>query len=387
MARKVRTMSKTLETPAEAGLARKFIDSFPMSVERKTILVGSVSPSMKTTAVTITKLPTDFTHRYGEYKMAVESTIATALHDAEPNNLIEQMRHVLSNGGKRVRPILTMLACGAVGGNPFYATMGGVVIEVLHNFTLVHDDIMDAAPLRRGLPTIHTKWNTSLAILSGDAMMALAYKLLLKQYSLTPRFSECADLVTRAILEVCEGQVYDMEFQERNCISMADYTMMIEKKTARMLELCATLGTVLGNGSAREFAAMKTFARSVGIAFQILDDILDATADAAALGKTIGGDIIEGKKTFLVTHALEHQASMNANDTMLMNEFIRQRGLPPERVQEMIELFERNGTLQAGRDAIAYYTEQAHRALDFLQPSEYRTMLYHFSTMLLERCF
>ena len=146
-------------------------------------------------------------------------------------------------------------------------------------------------------------------------------------------------------------------------------------------------GTVLGNGSAQEFAALKTFARSVGIAFQILDDILDATADAAALGKTIGGDIIEGKNTFLITHAFEHRASMNSIDNALLDEFLQGRGLQPERAKAMIALFERNGTLQAGRDAVAAYTAQAHRSLEALPPSEYRTMLHHFSTMLLERCY
>ncbi|MBD1209519.1 MAG: polyprenyl synthetase family protein [Ignavibacteria bacterium] len=376
-------MSKALSHNAEVGVALKFAEPF-----RTPMFIGSVQASFHSvSAATITTLPTDFTHYYAEYKTAVEATLKAALQRTEPKNLLEPMRHVLSNGGKRIRPILTMLACGAVGGNPFYATMGGVVIEVLHNFTLVHDDIMDAAPLRRGLPTIHTQWNTSVAILSGDAMMAVAYQLLLKHYAHIPRFAECADLVTRAILEICEGQVYDMEFQERDYISMAEYTMMIEKKTARMLELCATLGTVLGNGSAQEFAALKTFARSVGIAFQILDDILDATADAAALGKTIGGDIIEGKKTFLITHALEHRASMNSSDNALLDEFLQGRGLQPERAKSMIALFERNGTLQAGRDAVAAYTAQAHRALEALPTSEYRTMLHHFSTMLLERCY
>lgn len=376
-------MSKALLPNAEVGVALKFAEPF-----RTPMLIGSVqTPFHSVSAATITTLPTDFTHCYAEYKTAVEATLKAALQRTEPKNLLEPMRHVLSNGGKRIRPILTMLACGAVGGNPFYATMGGVVIEVLHNFTLVHDDIMDAAPLRRGLPTIHTQWNTSVAILSGDAMMAVAYQLLLKHYAHIPRFAECADLVTRAILEICEGQVYDMEFQERDYISMAEYTMMIEKKTARMLELCATLGTVLGNGSAQEFAALKIFARSVGIAFQILDDILDATADAAALGKTIGGDIIEGKKTFLITHALEHRASMNSSDNALLDEFLQGRGLQPERAKAMVALFARNGTLQAGRDAVAAYTTQAHRALEALPASEYRAMLHHFSTMLLERCY
>ncbi len=388
----MKVMNKALTPSAEPGIAPgissgttlKFMEPF---VRPPFVGIVSLPQHISNHSSAVSKLPEDFTRRYAECKAAVEATLQTALKQAEPKNLLEQMKHVLANGGKRVRPILAMLACGAVGGNPFYAAMGGVIIEILHNFTLVHDDIMDEAQLRRGLPTIHTKWNTSIAILSGDAMMAFAYQLLLKHYALSPRFVECADLVTRAILEVCEGQVSDMEFQDRADISMPEYIQMIEKKTARMLELCAALGTVLGNGSARDLAALRTFARSLGIAFQILDDILDVTATSTEFGKTLGGDIIEGKKTFLITHALEHRNTMSESDKALLEEFLRNRGLPLERVGLMTMLFERNGTLEAARLSVADYTEHARRALENLPQSEYRTMLHHFSTMLLERCF
>lgn len=387
-------MNKALTPDAEIATApsistaspRAFVEHFPTP----TTFVGPVSRAhyIATQTPPVSKSSSsssEFSQRCGEYKTAIEATLQHALKQAEPANLLEQMRYVLSNGGKRVRPILTMLACGAVGGNPYYASMGGVVIEVLHNFTLVHDDIMDAATLRRGLPTIHTKWNSSMAILSGDAMMAFAYKLLLKQYALHPRFIECVDLVTRAILEVCEGQVSDMEFQDRDEVSMPEYLTMIEKKTARMLELCATLGTVLGNGTVRQLAALKTFARSVGIAFQILDDLLDATA-TPEFGKTLGGDIIEGKKTFLVVHALEHRHALNTSDNALLEEFIQQKGLPRERVSEMIRFFERNNSFEAAREAVELYTNRAYQALENLPAGEHRTHLHQFSTMLLQRC-
>lgn len=365
---------------------RAFVENFSTQNSAHTLVGPIARAHFITPTPHQTKPQENFSLKYKEYKTASEATLEAALKQAEPANLLEQMRYVLSNGGKRVRPVLTMLACGAVGGNPFYAAMGGVVIEVLHNFTLVHDDIMDEAPLRRGLPTIHTKWNCSTAILSGDAMMAFAYKLLLKHYALNPRFIECADLVTRAILEVCEGQVSDMEFQDRAEVSMPEYITMIEKKTARMLELCVTLGTVLGNGSARELAALKTFARSIGIAFQILDDVLDATATAPEFGKTLGGDIIEGKKTFLVVHALENRHALSASDNALLEEFIDNKGLPRERVSEMVHFFERNHALEAARDAVELYTKRAHQALENLPAGEHRTMLHQFSTMLLQRC-
>lgn len=369
-------LNMTVETPSALQFMRAFSGNSYTGLIQNPYL--PISPKI------IAPPPREFVERYAEYKIAVEAILRKALEQAEPKNLFEPMQYILLNGGKRLRPILTMLACGAVGGNPFYAAMGGVVIEILHNFTLVHDDIMDDAPLRRGLPTIHTKWNSNVAILSGDALMAFAYQLLLKNYALAPRFTECIDIVTRSILEVCEGQVSDIEFQNRNDVTMAEYITMIEKKTARMLELSVALGTVLGNGTAQELSALRIFACSVGVAFQISDDILDITS-STEFGKTLGGDILMGKKTFLIIQALENRHIMNASDNALLDEFLQNRGLPIGRVKEMILLFERYGIIKTAKEVVSSYTQRAYKTLNSLPNNDCRTMLYQLSEALLAR--
>lgn len=323
--------------------------------------------------------------KFADYRKAIEATMQAMMREVEPKNLAEPITYVLQQGGKRIRPLLTMLSCGSVGGNPYFAVAGGIVVEILHNFTLVHDDIMDGADLRRGQPTVHKRWNNDVAILSGDAMMALAYKFLLQRYGSMPRFAELLDLTTRSILKVCAGQVEDMELQRREDISMREYIAMAEKKTARMLELSVSLGAVLGNARARELALLRQFSRSLGVAFQILDDALDISSTAKEFGKTIGGDIIEGKKTFLIAYAVERRDEMNGEDRQTLDEFCRRGGAPAERVPEMARLLERVGALDAARKAVAFYTERARRALEKLPPSENRTMLYTLSDMLLER--
>jgi geranylgeranyl diphosphate synthase, type II len=375
-------MDKVLTAPSETFITPRSFESFHSTGHIKYLQNQSfpLSPAGKPTELGA------FTDLYIEYKTAVEATLQKVLQQVEPKNLLEPMSYILSNGGKRIRPILTMLACGAVGGNPYYAVMGGIVIEVLHNFTLVHDDIMDEAPLRRGLPTIHAKWNRSIAILSGDALMAFAYQLLFKNYAIAPRFTDCIDLVTRAVLKICEGQVLDIEFQSRSNVTMADYFSMIAKKTAHMLELSASLGTVLGNGFAHELAALRTYSCSLGIAFQIIDDMLDVTP-SPEFGKTRGGDILEGKKTFPIVYALENRHTMNISDIALLKEYVENRGLPRERVNEMVLLFERNGIFEEAGKAIALYTERAHKALNSLPDTKYRTMLHQLSEVLLTRCW
>ena len=322
---------------------------------------------------------------FAAYRAAIEATITAMTREVEPKNLAEPITYVLRQGGKRIRPLLAMLSCGAVGGNPYFATAGGVVVEILHNFTLVHDDIMDGADLRRGLPTVHKRWNNDTAILSGDAMMALAYKFLLQRYGSTPRFAELLDLTTRAILEICDGQVQDMEFQRRENVSLQEYTAMAEKKTARMLELSVSLGAVMGNARARELELLRQFSRSLGVAFQILDDALDICSTEQEFGKTIGGDIVEGKKTFLVAFALERRADLSAEDQRTLDEFCERRGLPAERVPEMASLLERAGAMDAVRKALASHTQRARQALEKMPPSESRAMLSALSRLLLER--
>jgi len=197
-----------------------------------------------------------------------------------------------------------MISCEAVGGNPADALHAAAAMELLHNFTLVHDDIMDHASLRRNRATVHERWDTNTAILAGDEMIALAYRTLLQTKS--SRVRDIARVFTEAFVEVCEGQGIDKEFECRNAVTMNEYITMIKKKTARVISAAAEIGGYAGGGSAAQIRALRNYGEQIGIAFQMNDDLLDIMGDSATIGKSIGGDIAEGKKTFLLMHALAH---------------------------------------------------------------------------------
>lgn len=323
-----------------------------------------------------------YSNRYSTYVDYTEQTLQEIMHSEHPALLYDPIRYTLQSGGKRVRPALTMMCCEAVGGIATDARFGAVAVEIIHNFTLVHDDIMDAAPMRRNKPTVHTQWNNSAAILAGDAMIALAYDAVLR----TPRLQRVTEIIhalNTGILEVCEGQALDLEFQERHDVSLTDYVQMIEKKTARMLEMAAIVGGYIGMGTPEQVSALQQFANALGLAFQIQDDLLDATAEQDVLGKTVGGDIVEGKRTYLVLQALSR--TLPEEDIALMHTFMHNRGLPHKSVPLMQSLFERNGIVDDAKAEVERQTQRAHTALDLLPQTDARNMLHFFADMLLER--
>ncbi len=231
----------------------------------------------------------------------IESYLAQIEFPTEPERLYAPISYSLAAGGKRIRPMLVMLCCELFGGKASAALPAAAAVEVFHNFTLLHDDIMDNASVRRGKPAVHVKWDQNVAILSGDVMLIWAYKLL----------SQVPAAVLPAILtefntmaaEVCEGQQYDMDYEARTKVSMVEYMNMIELKTSVLLGSSAAIGAVIGGATAHECQILKRFATEIGIAFQIQDDLLDSYGDAQ-LGKAIGGDILEGKQTFLMNSAM-----------------------------------------------------------------------------------
>ncbi len=322
-----------------------------------------------------------YSERYALYKEIVENTLRSYLTQDTPAMLYEPIRYVMLSGGKRVRPVLTMLCCEAVGGTCNQAQYGAIAVELIHNFTLVHDDIMDAAPMRRNMPTVHTKWNDSAAILAGDCMIALAYSAALLSAPHNAR--EIIDALSTGIAEVCEGQALDLEFQKKDTVTLDDYLLMIDKKTAKMLELAANVGGYIGNGSAEHIKALRQYANSLGIAFQIQDDLLDASAEQEHFGKTVGGDIIEGKKTYLILRALQKVST--ADDITLLGKFVHQQGLPSDEVPLMQELFERNGIFLEAQTDVEHLIGKAHAALDTLPASDARAMLHWFADMLMNR--
>lgn len=221
----------------------------------------------------------------------------------EPANLYEPLVYALRQGGKHLRPVLTLLSCDMFGGNTDDALGCAMGIEVFHNFTLVHDDIMDQAPHRRGRPTVYKKWNPNIAILSGDTMFACAVELFLK--SQVKNKLEALEVFTRTAVEVCEGQQYDMDFETRNNIILDDYMEMIRLKTAVLLGASVKIGAIAAGASQQDTENIYRFGMNLGLAFQIMDDLLDTFGDEEKFGKQKGGDIVANKKTWLYLKALE----------------------------------------------------------------------------------
>lgn len=228
--------------------------------------------------------------------------ISKSLTD-EPVELYEPISYVLQNGGKRLRPVMLLLTCNLFSDVIEHAIPAAMAIEVFHNFTLIHDDIMDNADMRRNSPTIHKKWNTNIAILSGDAMSILAYRFLSK---LEPSLLDKAlPVFNRTALRICEGQQYDMNFETVNSITADDYMNMIGLKTGELLAASLQIGSITGKCKDEEAVSMYEFGKNLGIAFQIQDDLLDVYGKTEDFGKEIGGDIVSNKQTFLLVNAYE----------------------------------------------------------------------------------
>ena len=241
-----------------------------------------------------------------DFPAALAAALAELDYGQRPPTLYDPIRYIMGLGGKRLRPLLTLLAAHAFSDDVAAVVRPALATEVFHNFTLLHDDLMDQAPLRRGQPTVHEKWNPNVAILSGDVMLVRAYELLLdiepsKLPDLLRRFSQTA-------AEVCEGQQWDMNFETEAEVSIPQYLAMIELKTAVLLGFCLELGATLAGAPPADVAHLRAFGTAIGLAFQLRDDLLDVYGDAATFGKRVGGDIVADKKTFLLLTA-QAQAS------------------------------------------------------------------------------
>lgn len=302
--------------------------------------------------------------------------------DEEPQTLYQPIKYILSLGGKRLRPILTLMTADMFGAKAEEALNAALCVEVFHNFSLIHDDIMDDAPLRRGKPTVHEKWNLNTGILSGDAMLILSYQLL-EHYS-GPTYKNLNSLFTKTALEVCEGQQYDIDFETRNDVSISEYINMITYKTSVLVATAMKMGAMIAEASMQDQELIYEFGKNLGIAFQIQDDYLDAFGDPETFGKQVGGDIIENKKTYLYLKAFE-------NGTIQMREELFKWFNEPvinseEKVEKVKELFELSGAVQDTKNAIAAYTNKAFDCLDNLSLSlTNKTALKQFGEQLMQR--
>ena len=329
---------------------------------------------------------TNHFNKYLHYKKRVDEILSGSVNKQIPETLYDPLKYVLNSGGKRIRPILIIYSCEAAGGKPEDALNAGVAIEMLHNFTLVHDDIMDNADTRRGSPAVHKKWNDNVAILTGDHLIGMAYSYLLKTRS--DRLDEIVKTFTDGIIEVCEGQSFDKEFEDRKDVTLEEYMMMISKKTAKMLETSAVVGALIGNGSKELIENIRSYAANIGLAFQIQDDLLDITADETEFGKKIGGDLVEGKKTYLLIKALE--VVTDEKDKIKILNIVNKTGLNPDdtaAISEIKNIYIKYGIIDSAQKEIERYTELAYRNLNNLPDGESKESLRWFAEMLMGRSF
>lgn len=278
-----------------------------------------------------------------------------------PSGLYDPIRYILSLGGKRLRPALALLAADALGADPKAAMGPALAVEWFHNFSLLHDDIMDEAPLRRGKPTVHEAFSSNQAILSGDVMLVQAYQLLAELPS--AQLPAALALFSRTAVEVCEGQQHDMDFEIRQDVREAEYLQMIRLKTAVLLGASLELGAMAAGAPAEQGRSLYAFGEALGLAFQLRDDLLDSFGDPALFGKAVGGDIAQDKKTFLLIHALQ---TAGPEDRAVLDRWIgvREPVMRTEKVDAVKGVYERSGTRTACEKAIEREHQKALAALD-----------------------
>lgn len=312
----------------------------------------------------------------------IESHLKVRFNIKKPENLYRPIDYILGLGGKRIRPILTLMACQAFNGKTENALDAALAIEMFHNFSLVHDDIMDAAPLRRGRKTVHEEWDVNTGILSGDAMLIKAYEFFEGYDAMI--FKKLAALFTKTAMRVCEGQQYDVDFETRNDVTIQEYLVMIEYKTAVLVAAAMKMGAIVAGADENGAAAMYGFGRNLGIAFQLQDDYLDAFGDPKTFGKQIGGDIMENKKTILFLKAME-LAAMEQRHTLalLYKEKPKDIGGKVEKVKS---IFLESGSVEYTKSAIGEYTQKAFGALDKIPVAQSQKLpLREFGKALMDR--
>ncbi|MBR2167441.1 MAG: polyprenyl synthetase family protein [Paludibacteraceae bacterium] len=292
----------------------------------------------------------------------------------EPQGLYEPIGYTLAAGGKRVRPQLALLATKLFGGNEEDVLPAALALEVFHNFTLLHDDVMDKAQVRRGRPTVHVKWNANTAILSGDQMMIEAYKLL----SRVPenKLATTLRLFNQMATEICEGQQYDVDFESREDVTIPEYMEMIRLKTSVLLATALRIGAYIAGATDEQQEQIYNYGIHLGLAFQIQDDMLDCYGDQATFGKAIGGDIAENKKTYLWLTA----AQKGAIDELAMREESM-----TQRFERILAIYDRLGVKAAAQEAIRLQTNQAINCLDALPQNQYTDQLRAMAHKLEER--
>lgn len=310
----------------------------------------------------------------------IEKRLKILLNGRKPKSLYLPCSYILDGGGKHLRPFLVLISAKAVGGQFKDVYNAAVAVELLHNFTLVHDDIMDNSSKRRGKPTLHKKYDLSTAILAGDNLIALAYENLLIDSGHC--FKDVISTFTQSIIEVCEGQSLDKEFEIRSVVSINEYKQMIYKKTAALAMMCCSIGAQLCGANKEQIEAVSNYGKYLGMAFQIQDDLLDVMAEENELGKTVGSDLLEGKKTFLFLTALK---KANGKDRTDLLKVIKQKGIKRSEIGKYKYLYSKLGVLSDAEREIMKYTKLALKNLSSLPNEEGRNMMNWLANILIRR--
>jgi len=316
------------------------------------------------------------------YKDRIVQRMLETVAETHPETLYDPMRYAVQAGGKLLRPILALLCGQAVGGTVEAALPAAVALELVHNFSLVHDDIMDNDELRRGRETVHKKWDANVAILSGDALLIKADEALSEvNAAQLPRVLKAFN---QGILEVCEGQTLDMEFEARHDVSLDEYFYMIDRKTAKLFSLSCELGAILGGGSEEQIQAMRTYGMDLGRAFQVQDDLLDVLSDVDTLGKDVGSDIQADKKTFLMLYMREHA---NAQQVQRIQSIQRKQHVSTQDIQDVIAILTEVGSIEAARKRVTVALNDARESLRVVTNTTPQTLLSTLLDMLEDRTY
>ena len=306
----------------------------------------------------------------------VTDAIEQLLPVVHPRGLYEASRHLVDSGGKRLRPSMLLLAAEAVGGEAAALAPAAVSIELIHNFTLIHDDIMDNADVRRGRPAVHKLWGESGAILAGDTLYSKAFQVLGMTPAEPGRILDAMNMLSRTCTSICEGQWLDMEFESRDRVSEAEYMEMIEKKTGVLYGASAGMGAILAGASNEVVSAMDLFGRLTGMGFQLQDDVIDLTTPEKVSGKRQGGDLIEGKKTLIIIHALANNVSVQV---------FGKKEATSDQIQQSISILQKSGSIEYARSRAEEMVAQGKKALQVLPDSDAKTTMLQLADFMIRR--
>jgi len=321
--------------------------------------------------------------KFALYKYRVNHYIETILPPAsagEPKNLYEPIRYAMEGNGKRLRPLLLLITCEALSGKIDEALPAAAAVELMHNYTLIHDDIMDRDLTRRGRPTVHCKWDADVALLAGDGLLTLSYRSLLRTRS--SNLQCAAQVFTDGLIELCEGQCRDRDFEHDDGVTIPQYLHMIRQKTARFFSICTEMGALLAGAPEAKIKLVRRFGESLGLAFQIQDDLFDITVSPAVLGKDFGSDVKRRKRTFLYVHTMTQGAPGHRD---ALQQIFRQPEISDAEVLTAQRIFNDAGSLTAAEMAFHEHLQAARQCLQRLEPAVDTTALHAFVEMVLKR--